>query len=145
MLTSIGGVLIVGGIILLIVLILRKKRENEKKRKNEQQLNENNSMTQQKRRETVVLESEMNTITSSFDETNTNTTTLSTYQPGIHSSQINKSTNTFFLLYKHLIFNTHTHTHTFCNTGVETLKELSPSEIPLNELEIGRKTNIELH
>jgi serine/threonine protein kinase len=30
-----------------------------------------------------------------------------------------------------------THTHTFCNTGTETLKKLSPSEIPLNELEIG--------
>jgi hypothetical protein len=38
-----------------------------------------------------VVESEMNTITS-FDETNTNTTTFSTYQPDIHSSQINKQT-----------------------------------------------------
>jgi hypothetical protein len=28
-------------------------------------------------------------------------------------------------------------THTFCNTGTETLKRLSLSEIPLNELEIG--------
>jgi FtsZ-interacting cell division protein ZipA len=110
-LISIGGVLIVGGIILLIVLILRKKRKNKKKRKNEQQLNENHSMTQQEKRETVVIESEMNTITS-FDETNTNTTTFSTYQPGIHSSQINKSTNTFSLLHKHLIFDyTHIHTH----------------------------------
>jgi hypothetical protein len=83
---------------------------------NEQQLNENNSMIQQKKRETVVIESEMNTITS-FDETNTNTTTLSTYQPGIHSSQINKSTNqqtnkqtnTFSLLHTHLIFDTYIH------------------------------------
>jgi hypothetical protein len=33
-----------------------------------------------------------------------------------------------------LIFDTHT--QTFCNTGTETLKGLSPSEIPLNELEI---------
>jgi uncharacterized protein HemX len=111
-LISIVGVLIVGGIILLIVLILRKKRKNEKKRMNEQQLNENNSMIQQKKRETVAIESDENTITS-FDETNTNTntTTLSTYQPGIHSSQINKSTNkqtnTFSLLRKNLIFDTH--------------------------------------
>jgi predicted histidine transporter YuiF (NhaC family) len=96
-LTSIGGVLVIGGIILLIVLILRKKRDNKKKRKNEQQLNENNSMIeQQEKRETVVIESEMSTITS-FDETNTNTTTLSTYQPGIHSSQINKQTNKHIL------------------------------------------------
>jgi serine/threonine protein kinase len=28
-------------------------------------------------------------------------------------------------------------TLTFCNTGTETLKKLSPSEISLNELEIG--------
>jgi serine/threonine protein kinase len=28
-------------------------------------------------------------------------------------------------------------THTFCNTGVETLKGLSPGQIPLTELEIG--------
>jgi hypothetical protein len=48
-------------------------------------------MIQQEKRETVVIESDQNTITS-FDETNTNTTTLSTYQPGIHSSQINKQT-----------------------------------------------------
>jgi hypothetical protein len=69
---------------------------------------------QQEKRETVVIESEMNTITS-FDETNTNTntntTTLSTYQPGIHSSQINKQinkqTNKFSFLHKHLIFDTH--------------------------------------
>jgi membrane-bound lytic murein transglycosylase len=110
-LISIGGVLLVGGIILLIVLILRKKQKNEKKKKNEQQLNEDISIIQQQeKRETVVIESEMNTITS-FDETNTNTTTLSTYQPGIHSSQINKQTNqqtnTFSLLHKHLIFDTH--------------------------------------
>jgi hypothetical protein len=63
-------------------------------------------MVQQKKRETVVIESVQNTITS-FDETNTNTTALSTYQPGIHSSQINKQTNkqtnTFSLLHKHLI------------------------------------------
>jgi hypothetical protein len=43
-----------------------------------------------------VIESEMNKITS-FDETNTNTTTLSTYQPGIHFSQINKQTNKHIL------------------------------------------------
>jgi hypothetical protein len=86
------GVLFVSVIILLILLI-QKIRKN-KKRKTEQQLNENNSMTQQKKRETVVIESDQNTI-ASFDETNTNTTTLSTYQPGIHSSQINKQTNTF--------------------------------------------------
>jgi hypothetical protein len=72
-LISIGGVLIVGGIIFLIVLILRKKQKNEKKRKNEQQLNENNSMIQQEKSETVVIESDQNTITS-FDEKNTNTT-----------------------------------------------------------------------
>jgi type II secretory pathway pseudopilin PulG len=95
-LISIVGVLIVGGIILLIVLVLRKKRKNEK-RKNEQQHNENNSMIQQKKRETIEFESDQNTITS-FDETNTNTnTTLSTYQPGIHSSQINKPTNKHIL------------------------------------------------
>jgi lipopolysaccharide export LptBFGC system permease protein LptF len=85
------------GLILLIVFIKRrKKQKNEKKRKNEQQLNENNSMTQQKKRETVVIESDQNTITS-FDETNTNTTALSTYQPGIHSSQINKQINKHIL------------------------------------------------
>jgi hypothetical protein len=83
----------VGLIVLLIVLIKRRKRKkNNKNRKNDQQLNENNSMIQQEKRETVVIESDQNTITS-FDETNTNTTTLSTYQPGIHSLQINKSTN----------------------------------------------------
>jgi hypothetical protein len=54
------------------------------------------STIQQKKRETVVIENEMNTITS-FDETNTNTTTLSTYQPGIHSSQINNETNKHIL------------------------------------------------
>jgi hypothetical protein len=44
-----------------------------------------------------VIESDQNTITS-FDETNTNTTTLATYQPaGIHSSQINKQTNKYIL------------------------------------------------
>jgi lipopolysaccharide export LptBFGC system permease protein LptF len=81
------------GLILLIVFIKRrKKQKNEKKRKNKQQLNENNSMISQKKRETFVIESDQNTITS-FDETITNTTTLSTYQPGIHSSQINKQTN----------------------------------------------------
>jgi 3-phosphoglycerate kinase len=96
-LISIVGVLIVGGIILLIVLILDKKRKNEKKRMNEQQQNENSSMIQQEKKETVVIESDQNTITS-FDETYTNTnTTLSTYQPGIHSSQINKSTNKHIL------------------------------------------------
>jgi predicted histidine transporter YuiF (NhaC family) len=95
-LISIVGVLIVGGIILLIVLILRKKRKSEKKRKNEQQLNENNSMIQQEKRETVVIESVKNTITP-FDETNTNTTTFSTYQPCIHSSQINNQTNKHIL------------------------------------------------
>jgi hypothetical protein len=58
-------------------------------------------MIQQKKRETVVIESVQNTITS-FDETNTNTTTLSTYQPGIHSSQINKQTN------KHILSSSHT-------------------------------------
>jgi hypothetical protein len=76
----------------------------------------NTSMIQQEKRETVVIESDQNTITS-FDETNTNTT-LSTYQPGIHSSQINKQTNkqanTISLLHTHLIFDTHI--HTFCNT-----------------------------
>jgi hypothetical protein len=49
----------------------RKKRKN-KKRKNDQQLNENKSMTQQEKRETVVIESDQNTITS-FDETQTQT------------------------------------------------------------------------
>jgi FtsZ-interacting cell division protein ZipA len=81
------------GIVLFIIFIKRrKKQKNEKKRKNEQQqLNETNSMIQQeqKKRETVVLESETNTITS-FDETNPNTTTLSTYQPGNRSAQNNK-------------------------------------------------------
>jgi hypothetical protein len=57
-----------------------------------------------------VTETQQQGITS-FDETNTNTTTLSTYQPGIHSSQINKQTNTFSLLHKHLIFDTQTFTH----------------------------------
>jgi hypothetical protein len=46
--------------------------------------------------QTVVIESDQNTNIS-FDETNTNTTTLSTYQPGIHSSQINKQTNKHIL------------------------------------------------
>jgi hypothetical protein len=50
---------------------------------------------QQEKRETVVIDSDQNTITS-FDETITNTTTLSTYQPGIHSSQINKQTHSLF-------------------------------------------------
>jgi uncharacterized protein HemX len=88
------------GLILLIVFIKRRKKRKNEKRKNEQQLNEDNSTIQQKKRETVVIESDQNTITS-FDETNinTNTTTLSTYQPGIHSSQINKQTNTFSLLH----------------------------------------------
>jgi cellulose synthase/poly-beta-1,6-N-acetylglucosamine synthase-like glycosyltransferase len=100
------------GIILLILFIKRrKKQKNEKKRKNEQQLNENNSMIQQKKEETFVIESVSKTVTS-FDETNTNTTTLSTYQPGIHSSQTNKqtnksTTNTFSLLHTRLIFDTH--------------------------------------
>jgi hypothetical protein len=58
-------------------------------------------MIQQEKRETVVIEGDQNTITS-FDETNTNTTTLSTYQPGIHSSQINKQTN------KHILFSSQT-------------------------------------
>jgi hypothetical protein len=35
------------------------------------------------------------------------------------------------------------HIHTFCNTGTETLKRLSPSEIPLNELEIGSEIDQE--
>jgi predicted Ser/Thr protein kinase len=30
-------------------------------------------------------------------------------------------------------------THIFCDTETETLKGLSPSEIPLNELEIGKE------
>jgi hypothetical protein len=47
-----------------------------------------------------VIESDQNTITS-FDETNTNTTTLSTYQPGIHSSQNNKQTNEHTLSSSH--------------------------------------------
>jgi type II secretory pathway component PulM len=93
------GVLFVSVIILLILLI-QKIRKN-KKRKNKQQLNENNSMISQEKRETVVIESDQNTITS-FDETNANTITLSTYQPGIHSSQINKQTHTFSLLHKHI-------------------------------------------
>jgi predicted histidine transporter YuiF (NhaC family) len=94
---SVSGVVIISlaiGIIIFIV-VKRKKRKNEKKRMNEQQLNENNSMIQQKKRETVVIESDMNTITS-FDETKTNTTTLSTYQPSIHSSQKNKQTHSIF-------------------------------------------------
>jgi flagellar biogenesis protein FliO len=104
----IGGLVFVGGIAALIFFIVRrKKQKNEKKRKNKQQLNESNSTLQQ-RKETYVIESEMKAITS-FGETNTNTTTLSTYQPGIHSSQINKQTNTFSLLHKHLIFDTLTH------------------------------------
>jgi hypothetical protein len=95
----------IGLSLFIVITKRRKKQRNEKKRKNEQQLNENNSMIQQeKKRETVVIESEMNTITS-FDETNTNTTTLSTYQAGIHSSQIT------FSLQKHSIFDTHTFTH----------------------------------
>jgi hypothetical protein len=96
------------------VLILRKKRKNEKKRKNkQQQLNENNLMIQQQeKRETVVLESEMNTITS-FDETNTNTATLSTYQPGVRSSQINKQTNIFFLHIFHIGMKTVLHSLIF--------------------------------
>jgi hypothetical protein len=93
----IGGLVFVGGIAAFIFFIVRrKKRKNDKKRKNEQQLNENNSMIQQKRKETHVIESEMRTITS-FDERNTNTTTLSTYQPGIHSSKINKQINKHIL------------------------------------------------
>jgi hypothetical protein len=75
----------------------------------------------------------------------------------LHNQLTNKHTNTFSLLHKHLIFDT----HTFCNTGTETLKGLSPSEIPLNKLkwkvkldqehmeefvlENERRTNIELH
>jgi hypothetical protein len=90
-----------------------RNKRMRRKEKNEQQFNENNSMIQQqKKRETVVIESDQNTITS-FDETNTNTTTLSTYQPGIHSSQINKQTN------KHIL-SSHTfdiwHTHTYLVT-----------------------------
>jgi flagellar biogenesis protein FliO len=73
------------GIILIMAFIKRKKQ------KQNIELNEDISKTQ-KKRESVVIESVQNTITS-FDETNTNTTTLSTYQPGIHSSQINKSIN----------------------------------------------------
>jgi mannitol-specific phosphotransferase system IIBC component len=88
--------LFVSTIIITILFIKSKRKLNEKKRKNEQQLNENKSMISQEKRETVVIESDQNTITS-FDETNTNTTTLSTYQPGIHSSQINKSTNKHIL------------------------------------------------
>jgi hypothetical protein len=103
----------------LIVFFIKrrkKKRKNEKKRKNKQQLNENNSTIQQKKRETVVIESDQNTITS-FDETNTNTntntTTLSTYQPAsIHSSQINKQTNTSqFISLSQLFKLTHTQSH----------------------------------
>jgi hypothetical protein len=93
----IGSVLtLIGlGLIVLIVLIKRKKREHNL------ELNENISTTQQKR-ETVVIESVQNTITS-FDETNTNTTTFPTYQPGIHSSQINKqeSKQIYFLSSSH--------------------------------------------
>jgi hypothetical protein len=55
----------------------------------------------QQKKETVVIESVQNTIPS-FDETNPNTTTLSTFQPGIHSSQINKQTN------KHILSSSHT-------------------------------------
>jgi hypothetical protein len=65
---------------------------NEKRRKNKQQNNENNSMIQQQKRETIVIESIQNTITS-FDETNTNTTTLSTYQPGRYSFFTNQQKN----------------------------------------------------
>jgi membrane protein implicated in regulation of membrane protease activity len=84
------GVLFVSVIILLILLI-QKIRKNKKRKNEQQQLNQNISIIQQerKKRETVVIEGDMKSITS-FDETNTNTTTLSTYQPGIHSSQINK-------------------------------------------------------
>jgi hypothetical protein len=81
------------GLILLIVFIKRRERKN----KQQQQRNESNSTI----RDTIVIESVMNTITS-FDEANTNTTTLSTYQPGIHSSQINKQTN------KHILSSSHT-------------------------------------
>jgi cellulose synthase/poly-beta-1,6-N-acetylglucosamine synthase-like glycosyltransferase len=96
------------GIILLILFIKRrKKQKNEKKRKNEQQLNENNSMIQQKKEETFVIESVSKTVTS-FDETNTNTTTLSTYQPGIHSSQTNKQTNKQKTNNKHILSSSQT-------------------------------------
>jgi hypothetical protein len=79
---------------------------NEKKGKNKQQLNENNSTIQQEKKETVVIESDQNTITS-FDETKTQQ----------HSQLINqafilhKSTIKFSLLHKHLIFDTHSLIH----------------------------------
>ena len=84
-------VLVVIGIVVFVVVV-RKQRKKKK------QLKQHNidKLKNEESDGTVVIESKMNTITS-FDETNTNTTTLSTYQPGIHSSQINKQTNKHIL------------------------------------------------
>jgi uncharacterized protein HemX len=79
------SLLIAIGVVLFLILFLKRRRK-QRKQTLEQQHNENNPVIQQQKRETVVIESDQNTITS-FDGTNTitNTTTLSTYQPGIHS------------------------------------------------------------
>jgi preprotein translocase subunit YajC len=83
-------VLVVIGIVVFVVVV-RKQRKKKK------QLKQHNidKLKNEESDGTVVIESKMNTITS-FDETNTNTTTLSTYQPGIHSSRINKQTYSLF-------------------------------------------------
>jgi hypothetical protein len=75
----------------VFVVVVRKQRKKKK------QLKQHNidKLKNEESDGTVVIESKMDTNTS-FDETNTNTTTLSTYQPGIHSSHINKQTHSLF-------------------------------------------------
>jgi preprotein translocase subunit YajC len=102
LIVSLFVLVVIGIVVFVVVVVVRKQRKRKK------QLKQHNidKLKNEESDGTVVIESKMNTITS-FDETNTNTntntTTLSTYQPaGIHSSQVNKSTN------KHILSSSHT-------------------------------------
>jgi preprotein translocase subunit YajC len=98
LIVSLFVLVVIGIVVFVVVVVVRKQRKRKK------QLKQHNidKLKNEESDGTVVIESIKKTITS-FDETNTNTTIISTYQPaGIHSSQVNKSTN------KHILSSSHT-------------------------------------
>jgi hypothetical protein len=87
-----GGIIAILVAVIIALIVLLKKRQRLLDSKNNKQIHQLGD----RKGEQVMIENEMNTVTL-FDETNTSTTTLSTYQPGIHSSQINKQTHSLFI------------------------------------------------
>jgi flagellar basal body-associated protein FliL len=96
----IGAILLSIALIVILIVILRKRRNQ----KNEESKQKDFLPSSEPIKETVALESV-------FSTTKRIEPTLSTYQPGFHSSQNNKQTNKHILSssHKHLIFDTLIH------------------------------------